>query len=345
MKILIEAHHPAQIHFWKNPIRKLQEDGHEVLMIGRDRDVMRHLLEVYDWISADIPKRTTKKNKFPILEMLKRQYSVMRAIKEFNPDVVASLMGSYAQGAKLLGVRNVIFTDSEFQRFNHRIAHPFADEIHTPTCLDIDFAKKHRRYDGFHELSYINDRYFDFSDTTVPVSMGLEPKNYVFMRLSAWNTLHDIGNEGLSDGQLISLVNALSKRFRVVIQGEEGRMPEGLEKCLLRFKPDQYHQILCHSCFVITEGFTTASEALAMGVPTIVINKLSSDTMRYQHQNYGILHHYQTSAEGAEIARSFIDSMPDPEESRKVGRAYRQGHIDVVKYVVRSITGESPRLY
>ena len=31
MKILLEAHHPAHIHFWKYPVRELIERGHEVL--------------------------------------------------------------------------------------------------------------------------------------------------------------------------------------------------------------------------------------------------------------------------------------------------------------------------
>ena len=54
MKILLEAHHPAHIHFWKYPVRELQARGHELLMIARDRDVMRRLLEVYDWIPIEI---------------------------------------------------------------------------------------------------------------------------------------------------------------------------------------------------------------------------------------------------------------------------------------------------
>ena len=76
MEILIEAHHPAHIHFWEYPVRELIERGHEVLMIGRHRDVMRRLLDVYDWIPAEIPKRKTGKNKFPLVEMLERQWTV-----------------------------------------------------------------------------------------------------------------------------------------------------------------------------------------------------------------------------------------------------------------------------
>jgi len=148
MRVLIEAHHPAHIHFWKYPVLELIERGHEILMIGRDRDVMRRLLEVYDWIPAEIPTRRTGKNKFPLVEMLERQWAVAQAIRRFKPDVIASLMGSYTQSAKLLGVRNLVFTDSEFQHFNHRIAHPFADEIHTPDCFYKDLGRKQWRYQG-----------------------------------------------------------------------------------------------------------------------------------------------------------------------------------------------------
>ena len=61
MRIIIEAHHPAHIHFWKYPIRELQKQGHKVLMVARDRDVMRRLLEAYDWIPAIVPKRSSRR--------------------------------------------------------------------------------------------------------------------------------------------------------------------------------------------------------------------------------------------------------------------------------------------
>ena len=62
MRVLLEAHHPAHVHFWKYPVRELQARGHEVLLIGRDRDVMRRLLEVYEWIPSVIPPRRSRNN-------------------------------------------------------------------------------------------------------------------------------------------------------------------------------------------------------------------------------------------------------------------------------------------
>lgn len=339
MRVLLEAHHPAHIHFWKYPVRELIARGHEVLMIGRDRDVMRRLLEVYDWIPSEIPKRKTGKNKFPLVEMLERQWAVAKAIRRFRPDVVASLMGSYTQTAKLFGVRNVIFTDSEFQHFNHRIAHPFADEVHTPECLKIDFGKKHRRYRGFHELAYLNERKHSFSDSVVPPTLSVEPGQYVVLRLNAWNTFHDIGNAGLSADGLRQAIESIESKFRVLIQPEGGFLPPDLEHYRLSIGPSTYHDVLSNARFVVTEGFTTASEALALGVPAIVINALSCDTLDYQHRNYGVVQHFQASAPAVDAIKGMVDQPLDVDDCRQVGRRYRSDHCDMVEYIIRQLLG------
>jgi predicted glycosyltransferase len=78
----------------------------------------------------------------------------------FKPDVVTSLFGSYAQTAWLLRKPNIIFTDSEFQHFNHRIAHPFATQVYTPACFWKDLGPKQRRYNGYHESAFLHPKYF-----------------------------------------------------------------------------------------------------------------------------------------------------------------------------------------
>jgi hypothetical protein len=335
MRVLIEAHHPAHVHFWKYPIRELQGQGHEVLMIARDRDVMRQLLESYDWIDAQIPKRKTKNNRFPLVEMLERQWAVARAIRKFKPDVVGSLMGSYTQSAKLFGVRNLIFTDSEFQRFNHRIAHPFADEIHTPECLDIDFGRKHRRYSGFHELAYLRRNHFDVNESQLPSSLEAQPDEYVLMRLCAWNTFHDIGNSGLDPDTLERVVAAITEKYKLFIQPEGGYLPDHLEKYRLAIPPETYHDVLCHAAFIVTEGFTTASEAMISGVPSVVINAISCDTLRCQSRQFELVEHYQESAPAEEAVMRML--AEPSRKDREKGIRYQDAHCDVTAYVVEQI--------
>ena len=97
----------------------LLDRGHDVHMIARDRDVMVRLLSAYNWIPHTIPTRSAKNNSFPVLEFLKRQFAVAKAIRKFNPDVVidiATLTGAcvIALGghpAGLFGNHNPLIND------------------------------------------------------------------------------------------------------------------------------------------------------------------------------------------------------------------------------------------
>jgi len=336
MRILLEAHHPAHIHFWKYPVRELRARGHEVLMIGRDRDVMRRLLEVYDWIPHEIPPRSTRNNRFPLAEMLQRQWAVAKAIRRFKPDVVASLMGSYTQSAKLLGVRNVIFTDSEFQHFNHRIAHPFADEIHTPECFYKDLGPKQIRYKGIHELAFLGDGRFDPDRKKLEKYKGLDEKPYVFVRLSAWNTLHDIGHGGLGSA-VEAFIEEVSHTHQVVLSMEEAEVPEKLRSNCQTFLPEDIHHILAFASLVVTEGASIASEAACLGVPIIYINDTQSrGYLDLLEGAYGLLESFSEGRQGMDRALERIKKT-SPEvlkKRRDAARCFAELSIDVTAYSV-----------
>ncbi|CAA6676530.1 MULTISPECIES: DUF354 domain-containing protein [unclassified Lentimonas] len=311
MRILLEAHHPAHIHFWKYPVRELIERGHEVLMIGRDRDVMRRLLEVYDWIPSEIPKRKTGKNKFPMVEMLQRQWTVAKAIRRFQPDVVASLMGSYTQSAKLLGVRNLIFTDSEFQHFNHRIAHPFADEIYTPECFYKELGPRQIKYDGMHELLFLGREFDRSSGTCFMRYPGLHPQRYILIRMSAWNTLHDIGHAGFGSN-LQGFIDAVPESYRIIISAEESELPDSLKRYAMPLRPEDFHAVLAHAAFVLTEGASTASEAACLGVSTVYINNTEPrGYLNLLEQEYGLVRGFSDVTLGMACAQEMIQSLSE----------------------------------
>src|SRR6201999_172472 len=186
--------------------------GDEVTLLGRDRDVMKKLLAAYDYIPSEILTAQRKNNRFPMEEMLQRQAKVAEKIVRFRADAVLSLMGSYTQSAALLRKPNIVFTDSEFQSFNHRIAHPFATRIYTPECFWKDLGKKQRRYRGYHELAFLYPTRFTPRQDVLAMMGNPEPGNYVVLRMSAWNTLHDIGKKGFGD-HFDSFMTELSRRM------------------------------------------------------------------------------------------------------------------------------------
>lgn len=345
MRILIEAHHPAHIHFWKHPVLKLIEAGHRVLLVGRDRDVMKRLLEVYDWIPYVIPKRRARKNRLPLLEFLQRQMAVGWFISNFNPEVVASLMGSYCQSARLLGRRNVIFTDSEFHHFNHRIAHPFADVVYTPTCFYKDLGHKQRRYRGIHELMFLGPKEF-IPDKTVLKRYGdLKPGNYILIRLSAWNTFHDVGQSGFGE-RVRDLIRRHGKQYKFLVSAEENKLPDNLNAIPVNSAPEDFHHLLSYAAFVLTEGASTASEAGCLGAPTVYVN--STDKLGYiqmLENRYGILRRFTEAGAGLTCADDWIDRLPPFDWNARIDlrKRIREDHPDGVDFVVQAITrGESP---
>jgi predicted glycosyltransferase len=364
MRFLIEAHHPAHIHFFKYAIRIWQERGDEVLLIGRDRDVMKQLLAAYDWIPAEIVSSTGRSNRFPLREMLLRQLAVAERVRRFRPSLVLSLMGSYTQVARLLGVPNIIFTDSEFQSFNHRIAHPFATLIYTPRCFWKPLGSKQRRYAGYHELAFLHPKRFTARPAVLerlrvnggPAATGAvasatagaanpqvgaegsalshpQPGEYVVIRTSAWNTLHDIGQSGLGP-HFERLMQLLVPRYSVYIVPEGGQLAPRWAAHRLSVPPDEYHDVLAFAKLVITEGASTASEAACLGVPSVYVNTTRRGYLEDQERRYQLVYNFTDPALALAKTAQLLAAPPSVAALAAAQARLIADHIDVTDYVV-----------
>jgi len=287
--------------------------------------------------------RRSRKNRFPILEMLERQWAVGRAIHRFRPDVVASLMGSYVQSARLFGVRNVIFTDTETQAFNHKIAHPFADEIYTPDCFLKDLGPKHRRYNGLHELTYLHPDYFTPEAAVIEKYEGLKPGNYIVIRMSAWNTFHDRDRKGIGEG-IYPFIERFEKDYQIVLSAEENKVPPGMEKFVREFPPEDFHHLLGHARFVLTEGASTASEAACLGVPSVFINSVGElGNFVLLTKKFPLVQSYQSGEGGIPKAIEWLERLSigaDPEFDRNY-LSFTNAQEDVGNYVIGVLTSKA----
>ncbi len=335
MRILIEAHHPAHIHFFKHAVRAWRERGHEVLMLGRDRDVMRALLAAYDWIPSRLVSVAGKNNRFPLAEFVQRQLRVASTIASFRADIVLSLMGSYTQSTALFGRPNIIFTDSEFQSFNHRIAHPFATRIYTPECFWKDLGPRQVRYRGYHELAFLHPRRFQ-PDPGVLDELGLARGSYLVLRTSAWNTLHDVGERGI-EAQLDAFVERALGFGPVVIVPEGGRLPARWEHLRLRVAPHRFHDVLAFAKLVATEGASTASEAACLGVPAVYVNTTRRGYLDDQAHRYGLVYDFREPQSALDRTLSLLREPPDPQGLAAARRRLIDEHVDVTQLVVELV--------
>jgi len=336
MRLLIETHHPAHVHFFKHAIREWRERGDEVLVLGRDRDVMRRLLEAYSWIPHRIVTSAGRTNRFPLVEMLQRQLHVASAVLRFRPDAVLSLMGSYTQSATLLGKPNVIFTDSEFQHFNHRIAHPFARVILTPECFSKDLGQKQRRYRGYHELAFLHPTRFEPDPSVLQHMPEAEPGNYVVLRISAWDTLHDVGEHGLGP-HLDELLEMLQAQGPVFIVPEGDSLPARWEHLRLQVPAERFHDALAHASLVVTEGASTASECACLGVPSVYVNSTRRGYLDEQEQRYGLVHNFTSAREALPRVRQLLAQPPSSATLAEARQRLLDEHIDVTRHVIDQV--------
>jgi predicted glycosyltransferase len=336
MRLLIEAHHPAHIHFWKNAVRIWRERGDAVLLLGRDRDVMRKLLAAYDYVPHEILTAQRKNNRFPMEEMLARQAKLGAKIASFRPDVVLSLMGSYTQSAFLFGLPNIVFTDSEFQSLNHRIAHPFATRIYTPSCFWKELGPKQRRYAGYHELAFLHPNRFTPKDDVLASMGNPEPHSYLILRMSAWNTLHDIGKKGFGD-RFDDFMSKLAGRIRVFLVPEGGDLPQKWEPLRLRIPPERFHDALAFAQLVVTEGASTASEAACLGVPAVYLNTTERGYLNDQERKYGLVHNFKDPDLALSKTLELLAEGPRRAQNLAARDRLVEDHIDVTSYVVSEV--------
>jgi uncharacterized protein len=349
MRFLLEAHHPAHIHFFKNPIRIWRDRGDEVLLLGRDRDVMKQLLAAYPFIPSEIVTGASRGSRFPLREMLARQAAVGSAIRRFRPSIVVSLMGSYTQASRLFNVPNIIFTDSEFQSFNHRIAHPFATRIYTPQCFWKPLGDKQRRYNGYHELAFLHPRRFSARrEALAPLCVNggpsingasrggptaPEPGQYVVIRTSAWDTLHDIGESGLGPS-FDGLMRELLAKYSVYVVPEGGKIAPEWAKHKLSVPPEDYHDVLAFARLVITEGASTASEAACLGVPSVYVNSTRRGYLEDQERRYRLVFNFTDARAAARKVTELLAEPPAPEALAAARARLIADHIDVTDFVV-----------
>jgi predicted glycosyltransferase len=336
VRLLIEAHHPAHIHFFKYAIQSWRQRGDAVLLVGRDRDVMRQLLRAYAWIPSKIITTAGSSNSFPLAEMLRRQYKVAREIRQFKPTIVLSLMGSYTQAARLLGIPNVIFTDSEFQHFNHKIAHPFASHIYTPECFWKSLGPKQKRYKGYHELAFLHPKRFAPRPEVLNMLGHVTPRQYVIVRTSAWNTLHDIGQCGFGN-TFDQYMTETQRQCRVFVAPEGGSLPPAWQTNRLPVPADYYHDALAFARLVITEGASTASEAACLGVPAIYLSTTRRGYLDDQERRYGLVFNFTDPHQALQKTRELLRDPPAVEVYAAARERLIAEHVDVTDFLIAEL--------
>ncbi len=273
MRIVIGIGHPKQVHVWKNIVRNLIEDGHEIKILAADKDVTLHLLDIYGFDYETYGGRANSLVK-KIYRMVDHTSKALSVAKNFKPDILIAGTPYLAYVSKMLGKPHIMLTDTEHANLVYSLTYPFTYTICTPSCFKKKInPKKHVTFNGYFELAYLHPNYFK-PDPSVLDDLGLsEDDKFMIIRLVSWGASHDIHSKGISHEFLEKTIKSLEECGRVFITSEK-KLTDKLERFEIQIPPEKLHSALYYASLCFGDGSTTVVEAALVGTPAVHVEAL-----------------------------------------------------------------------
>jgi len=332
MRILIDIGHPAHVHYFKNFIRIMKENGHVFLISARNRSIIHYLLKKYN-----LPFYNRGKGKNGIIGkliyMVYADFLLLKMAFRFKPDLFLSFASPYAaQTAWLMRKPHIVLDDTEHAKFGHLFYKPFSTVFLNPSCFFKKFGKKQVFFNSYMELCYLHPNRFK-PNSSILEELGVkENERYVIMRFVSWKASHDIGHSGLTLEMKHKAVKEFSKYAKVFISSE-AELPEELKQYQIKITPEKMHDVLAFATLYIGEGATMASECAVLGTPAIYVNSLTAGTLEEQ-EKYGLISGYRNSDGVLQKAKEFLQIPNLKEEYQSRRMKMLEDKIDVTAFMV-----------
>ncbi|MFM7015996.1 MAG: DUF354 domain-containing protein [Bacteroidota bacterium] len=272
-RIIIYMGHPAHFHLFKNTIFLLKNDGHDVKILIKKKDILEDLLKNQGWEYTNIHSKERGDSKFRIaLALLKREWALLRIVLKYKPHLMAGTSAEITHIGKLTGIPSVVVNedDAAVVPLFAKIAYPLATAILAPNCCDCGkWNYKKTGYESYHELAYLHPNHFTPDEKIV--RQYIKEKDYIILRFAKLNAHHDEGRKGIDDALALQLIDVLAPYGKVYITSERSLSNE-LEPYRININPLHIHHAMAFAKMYIGDSQTMAAEAAVIGTPSIRFN-------------------------------------------------------------------------
>ncbi len=306
MKYIFELNHPKHYYQFKYVMQQLKEDGHEIHVLARDKDVLLNVLrdEHVSYEIFGVHKKTLRDKIIGTPRLLINYY---RIAKREKPDVIVSKASFYGTIiAKIVRAKSVIFPDSEVVTVTNRYVVPLATKVVTPSSFGLDYGKKHIRIGGLFEDCYLAPSIFQ-ADGTIVEKYGLK-RPYAVLRFVGWYANHDVNNNGFTFDEKMQLIRAIEPYMTVYISSEKA-LPMELRKYQLPTPSNQIHSVLSYADLYLGDSQTMATEAALLGTPAIRSNSFvgPNDMTNFKvlEQKYGLLRNIRSFGDVVKVVSDY----------------------------------------
>jgi len=296
MKIFIDINHPAHVHYFKNFIKLMENEGHEIFVSARERYPVIELLEAYNIKYYNRGKGKNSKLGKLLYMLYADTVLFFKAIK-FKPDILISFGTVYlTHVSKLINKPSFLIDDTDHASLNRKFYLPFATHILTPDIFKHDLGKKQIKFKGYMELAYLHPKYFKPKGKAHSILGIKKEEPFVILRFVNWQANHDYGHNGISIENKIKAVKEFSKFAKVFITSEKELPPE-LEDYRIKIEPHLMHEVMSSALMLYGESATMASESAVLGVPAIFIDNDGRCYTDEEENRYSIVFNYTESEE------------------------------------------------
>ena len=337
--LIFELGHPKHYHMFKSFMHYYENNGKNIVVIARNKDVLLKLLEADGVRYRTLgPYKNGLLNKLLITPLLILNY--LKIVMQTRPSVIFSKASPYASVfAKILGIRHIIFPDSDGFTSND-ILMRFADTIITPDNYKNDYGSKHKRISGFFENIYLHPDIFK-PDISVLKKYSIDPESkYVIVRFVGWGAHHDNLAKGISHLDREKIIKSLNKYADVYVTSEF-QLNGNLSKHKLKIAPEDIHHVLYYSSLYFGDSQTMATEASLLGVPAIRTNTFvgESDMTNFKllENEYGLLFNYSDVNQAVSKALELLQDDDIKSRWRKKRGRYYESNRNVFEQIVNIV--------
>ncbi len=283
MNILIDINHPAHVHLYRNVYKRLVADGHQVVVVVKDIPAAKKLLDIY---AIPYIELGTKRDSiiWKGLEQLIYDWRLWKIVHKHHIDIGFGSSINIPHVSRISNMTSIICDDDDdaVEPLFVKFAHPFADVILTPNCIQRK-AKQTFYYSGYHDLAYLHPNVFtpdpsvlDDADIKYKITADghvvCEP--FFIMRFNAFKAHHDVGAEGLTIENKRRLIKLLSAHGKVFITTERNIEEEFLPY-QMKVSPEKIHSFMHYATMFVGDSQSMTSEAAVLGTPAIKCNSFA----------------------------------------------------------------------
>jgi predicted glycosyltransferase len=347
MKILIDINHPAHVHYFRNFYRIMTSQGHEILVVSRNKEIEHKLLSLYNIPYVSRGKGKTGKIS-KLLYLVYADFKLLVLSLKFKPDLFLNFLHPYpSHVAWLLGKPSLVFSDSEHAKLHHQLTVPFATKIFTPSCYLTDLGEKQVRFNGYMELSYLHPNYYKPDPSILNILGVKESEKFVIVRFVSWAATHDFGHKGMTLENKRKAVFELGKYAKVFISSE-GKLPDDLEAFRIKIPFHKMHDALYYASLLFGESATMASESAILGTPSIFMFNEKLGYTQEEETQYHMVNNFTESPDDQEKAiqkgLEIIQEQNGKEKYRKLSRQIIADRIDTTAFMINEVLKYNPEL-